>query len=56
MKKFKVLASYTNYCYTEIEADSLEQAQEIANDMDGGDFTMDGGDGWQIDEVFEIKD
>ena len=55
MKKFKVLASYITYCTTEIEADSLEQAVELARDLDGGCFESEtDGDDWNIEDVVEI--
>ena len=55
-KKFHVIASYINYCETVIEADTLEQAQEMASNMDGGDFNMMLGSGdWSIDCVEEIE-
>lgn len=55
MKKYKVKAYYTTYCYAEIEADNEDQAWQIAEDMDGGEFKQaDTGD-WEIDYVMEIK-
>ena len=57
MKKFKVVASYITYCYAEIEAETQEQAYEIAQEMDGGDFYPEryGGDDWNIEEVSEVE-
>lgn len=37
-KKFRVFAKYEVYCSVDIEADSKEEAEEIAYNMDGGDF------------------
>lgn len=55
-KKFHVIASYINYCETVIEADNLEQAQQMASSMDGGDFNLMLGSGdWSIDCVEEVE-
>lgn len=56
MKKFKVLASYITYLTAEIEAESLEEAQAIADDLDGSLFDPDGSEDWNIDDVTEIKE
>lgn len=37
-KKFRVQATVTTSCYIDIEADSIEEANEIASETDGGDF------------------
>ena len=55
MKKFKVTASYITYLIAEINADSLEEACELAKDLDGGSFEDKGGYDWNIDGVVEIK-
>ena len=56
MIKYKVLASYTSYCMVEIEADSEDQAWEIARDMDGGSFepTDNPCGEWYITDVQEV--
>jgi hypothetical protein len=47
--KFKFYASYEEYLSLEVEAESLEAAQEIAEKSDGGDWEhIDSGD-WVID-------
>lgn len=55
MKKFKVTACYHTYCTAEVEAETEDQAYEMARDMDGGDFTesRDNYD-WHINEVKEV--
>ena len=55
MPKFRVWAKMTSYAYLEIEADTKEEAEKIAEDTDGGEFiSTDGGD-WEIlDETDEI--
>lgn len=57
MKKYRVTASYTVYCYATVEAEDEDQASEIAWEMDGGDFEpeLDAGvSDWHIGEVREI--
>lgn len=56
MKTYKVTASYITYCTAEIEAESLEQAIELARDLDGGCFESEvDGDDWNIEDVEEIE-
>jgi hypothetical protein len=55
MKKFLVYASYITYLKTEIEAETAEQARDIAEDMDGGDFKDTGFGDWFIDEIVEVR-
>lgn len=55
-KKFKVTATYTTTCTTEIEAKDADEAYELAKELDGGVFSVDiDPDDWQIDKVEEIK-
>lgn len=55
MKKFKITASFTSYCHAEIEAETQEEAERIAHDMDGGDFTpAQDNDDWTIEAVREV--
>lgn len=54
MKKFKVIASWVEYSQKEVEAETLEQAIEIAEENPEnfesiGDETWDSGD-WRIRE------
>lgn len=54
MKKFKVTASYKVYCHAIVEAETWEEAERIARDMDGGDFDIDRDNGlgdWNIEVV-----
>ena len=37
------------------EAESEEEARQIAQGMDGGDFTANGGGDWAIDSVTETQ-
>lgn len=57
MKKFRITASYTVFCYATIDAEDEDQAYDIARDMDGGDFEPERDSGisdWYINEVREI--
>lgn len=46
---FRVQAKATTYAYLDIEADSEDEAMEIANSTDGGDFITDDNQGnWEI--------
>lgn len=56
MKKFKVTASYITYLSAEIEAESLEEAEQMAQDLDGGLFDQDGSEDWSIDAVTELSE
>jgi len=57
MKKFKVTAVMTTYLTAEIEAENEDQANEIARDMDGGQFEeLDPfSGGWRIYDVTEAE-
>jgi len=55
MKTYQVLASYISYCVATIEAETEEQAHEIASSMSGGFDTQGYGD-WNIDEVIEVEE
>jgi len=53
MKEYKVTASFSTYCQVFIEAESLEEAQALAHDLDGGQFEPAAQDCWQIESVEE---
>ena len=54
--KYKFHASCTDYYTYEVEADSLEVAQEIAEKSDGGDWSYKDSGGWDIDhDLTETK-
>jgi hypothetical protein len=58
MKRYKVSASYLTHVHTYVEAESFEQAWDIALDTDGGEFERDKGDDlsdWSINMVEEQK-
>lgn len=37
-KTFRVQAEVITFCYLDVKADSAEEANQIAEDTDGGDF------------------
>jgi hypothetical protein len=39
MEKFRVNAKVTTWCYIDVYANSSEDAQDKAREIDGGDFT-----------------
>lgn len=51
MKTYKVTAQNITYFYATIEAESYEQAQEIANHLDGATFEDSGYGDWEIVSV-----
>jgi hypothetical protein len=55
-RKFKVRASYQAMCETEIEANSLDEAYELAKELDGSSFdTHCDPDDWHIEDVWETE-
>ena len=60
MKKYIVKAEMITDCYLEVEAESKNEAYDIAKNTDGGDFIADdslySGD-WilTIDNIWEVK-
>lgn len=55
MKTYKVLAKYTTYVYTFVEAEDEEQAWDKAQELDGGTFKDSGYGDWDIESVEEEK-
>jgi hypothetical protein len=47
MAKYRVVYKTVDYVYLDVEANSLEEAQEIAENADGGEFTEDGVGDWE---------
>jgi hypothetical protein len=55
-RKFKVRASYQAMCETEIEANSMDEAYELAKQLDGSSFdTHCDPDDWHIEDVWETE-
>ena len=48
MATYRVWASYVTDCYLDVEADSKEEAERIAEETDGSEFTA--GDGFDEDD------
>ena len=55
MAKFRIYASYTVNLFLDIEADTFDEALDVARVADGADFVPIDESGWNIDEVREIK-
>ena len=55
MKTFRILASYTAYCSLEIQAENIDEAREIAQETDGGEFHSDEYGDWNIDDIVELE-
>ena len=57
MKKFRAVAVMRTYYELEIEAETLDEAQELAQEADGGDYTPIKGDvgDWEIYDVTEAE-
>jgi hypothetical protein len=53
MKTYRVMAQYTTYVDTYIEAENYDQAWEKAHELDGGDFKESGYGDWNIEAVEE---
>lgn len=57
MAKYRVLAECVSYLHLDVEADSPEEAYEIALDTDGGDFVDENDGEFNISpEVLEWND
>ena len=55
MKTYRVLASYTTYCKVFIDAETEDEAHDIATQMDGGSFKEEGYGDWNIYQVVEVE-
>ena len=51
MAKYRVIYKSTDYVYLDVEANSLEEAKEIAENTDGGEFVEDGTGEWEYDHT-----
>jgi len=56
MAKFEAYAEYVTILRIEIEADTLEQAIEIAGDTDGGEWKSVDFDGWTVTDVLPMQE
>ena len=55
MAKFEAYAEYTTILRVALEADSVEEAVELANTIDGGDWEQVDIDGWTVTHVLHSK-
>ena len=57
MKKFRVWAKMTSYAYLDVEAETAEEAYQIADSTDGGEFISDEFKGdWEVDPDCDIQE
>lgn len=54
-KTFKVWARQVTHLYAFVEADTYEQAHDLANDLDGSTFIEQGDGDWDIYSVEEVQ-
>ena len=50
MAKYRVFAKMTSYAFLDVEAETGEEAKEIAESTDGGEFISTEDGDWEIDE------
>lgn len=55
MAKFRVKYRSIDYLYLDVEADTLEEAKEIAENTDGGEFIDDGIGYWEYNHTENEK-
>jgi hypothetical protein len=55
MAKFEAYAEYTTVLRIDIEADSVNEAVKLANEIDGGDWQQVDIDGWTVTHVLHSK-
>lgn len=51
MAKFRVKYRSIDYLYLDVEADTFEEAKEIAENTDGGEFIENGIGDWEYDHT-----
>lgn len=52
--KYRVYATMTSNVYIDVEANSPEEAYEIYDETDGGDF-IESGCGWYYDGMMDLE-
>jgi len=55
MARFRVKYRSIDYLYLDVEADTLEEAKEIAKNTDGGEFIDSGIGYWEYDHTENEK-
>ena len=53
--KYQVVYKSVEYLTLEVEADSPEEAVEVAANTDGGEFILDGIGSWDFDSIKDEK-
>lgn len=56
MKRFRIWAESISHVYLDVEAETEDEAYEIAKDTDGGEFIEDGFGDWILGDVVELED
>lgn len=51
--KYRVMYKSIDYVYIDVEAESIEEAKEIARNTDGGEFIQDGVGDWEYDRTMD---
>lgn len=51
MTKYRVFAKMTSYAYLDVEAETGEEAKEIAENTDGGEFISTEDGDWEIENA-----
>ena len=51
--KYRVMYKSIDYLYIDVEANSIEEAKEIAENTNGGEFIEDGVGDWKYDRVID---
>lgn len=54
-QKYRIFAKSTDILYADIWATDIDEAESIAEDLDGGNFVVDSYD-WEYLEVVPLKD
>lgn len=55
MATYRAYAEYSTFVTIEIEADSMDEAYELACARDGGDWRQVDVDGWTVTDIEEVK-
>jgi hypothetical protein len=55
MQTYRIYASMIDYVYLDVEANSLEEARDIAYDADGSEYKRQGMGDWHLDSI-ELKE
>ena len=54
MKTFRVYAKSITYCYVDVEAENEYEALDMAEDIDGGEFSTEIDGDWETYAVIEM--